>query len=139
MVHISLILIFRGHVVDQSHQNILGQLVDLIGITSIMEVSCHFLYSESLLMPRFLAFFSFVFLGRCLLQKSYILQVLIRLIGADEHMYSSYGDAMQWIESTDVLEMIVDKFSSSVSCNTCLSDDDSSFSFTKWVWVFLKL
>ncbi|EEF39231.1 serine/threonine-protein phosphatase 6 regulatory subunit 3 [Ricinus communis] len=62
----------------KAHQQILNQLVDLIGITSIMEV-------------------------------------LIRLIGADEHMYTSYMDAMQWIEETDVLEMIVDKFSSSDS------------------------
>jgi len=40
---------------------------------------------------------------------------LIRLIGADEHMYANHVDVMQWIEETDVLEMIVDKFSSSVS------------------------
>ncbi|XP_050221487.1 uncharacterized protein LOC126671741 [Mercurialis annua] len=60
----------------KAHQHILRQLVDLIGITSIMEV-------------------------------------LIRMIGADEHMYTSYMDAMQWIEESDVLEMIVDKFSSS--------------------------
>ncbi|KAJ8758822.1 hypothetical protein K2173_000543 [Erythroxylum novogranatense] len=62
----------------KAHQEILGQLVDLIGITSIMEV-------------------------------------LIRLIGADEHMYTNYMDSMQWIENTDVLEMIADKFSSSDS------------------------
>ena len=43
------------------------------------------------------------------------MQVLIRLIGADEHMYSNYMDAMQWLENTNVLEMIVDKFNSSVS------------------------
>ncbi|CAL0334503.1 unnamed protein product [Lupinus luteus] len=60
----------------QAHQEIVRKLVDLIGITSIMEV-------------------------------------LIRLIGADEHMYVNHVDAMQWIEETDVLEMIVDKFSSS--------------------------
>ena len=29
-------------------------------------------------------------------------------------MYSNYLDAMQWLEDTDVLEMIVDKFGSSV-------------------------
>lgn len=29
-------------------------------------------------------------------------------------MYSNYMDAMQWLEDTDVLEMIADKFSSSV-------------------------
>ncbi|KAE7996079.1 hypothetical protein FH972_000828 [Carpinus fangiana] len=62
----------------QAHQDIVKKLVDLIGITSIMEV-------------------------------------LIRLIGADEHMYTNYMEAMQWIEETDVLEMIVDKFSSSDS------------------------
>ncbi|MBA0870810.1 hypothetical protein Goshw_017477 [Gossypium schwendimanii] len=42
-----------------------------------------------------------------------IMEVLIRLIGADEHMYASYMESMQWIEETNVLEMIVDKFSSS--------------------------
>ncbi|RDY01556.1 Serine/threonine-protein phosphatase 6 regulatory subunit 3, partial [Mucuna pruriens] len=62
----------------QAHHEIVKKLVELIGITSIMEV-------------------------------------LIRLIGADEHMYVSHVDAMQWIEATNVLEMIVDKFSSSDS------------------------
>ncbi|XP_010519074.1 PREDICTED: serine/threonine-protein phosphatase 6 regulatory subunit 3 isoform X2 [Tarenaya hassleriana] len=62
----------------KEHQEILKQLVDLIGITSIMEV-------------------------------------LKRLIGTDEHLYTNYTSAMQWIEDTDVLEMIVDKFSSSDS------------------------
>ncbi|KAJ1420909.1 SIT4 phosphatase-associated protein family [Sesbania bispinosa] len=62
----------------QVHQEIVKKLVELIGITSIMEV-------------------------------------LIRLIGADEHMYVNNVDVMQWIEHTDVLEMIVDKFSSSDS------------------------
>ncbi|XP_059668483.1 uncharacterized protein LOC132313634 [Cornus florida] len=60
----------------QAHHEIIRKLVDLIGITSIMEV-------------------------------------LIRLIGADEHLYTNYMDSMQWLEETDVLEMIVDKFSSS--------------------------
>ncbi|EEE54882.1 hypothetical protein OsJ_02383 [Oryza sativa Japonica Group] len=62
----------------QGHPEIVVQLVDLIGITSIMEV-------------------------------------LIRLIGADETIYSNYGDTLQWLENTDVLEMIADKFSSSDS------------------------
>ncbi|GJM94070.1 hypothetical protein PR202_ga10683 [Eleusine coracana subsp. coracana] len=61
----------------QGHPEIVSQLVDLIGITSIMEV-------------------------------------LIRLIGADEAIYSNYGDTLQWLENTDVLEMIADKFSSSI-------------------------
>ncbi|KAM3361708.1 serine/threonine-protein phosphatase 6 regulatory subunit 3 [Capsicum galapagoense] len=60
----------------QAHPDIIKKLVDLIGITSIMEV-------------------------------------LIRLIGTDEHLYSNFSDSMQWLEETDVLEMIVDKFSSS--------------------------
>lgn len=42
-------------------------------------------------------------------------QVLKRLVGTDEHLYSNYTSAMQWVEDTDVLEMIVDKFGSSVS------------------------
>ena len=42
------------------------------------------------------------------------MQVLIRLIGADESMYTSYADSMQWLDDIQVLEMIVDKFSSSV-------------------------
>ncbi|KAK7331266.1 hypothetical protein VNO77_25486 [Canavalia gladiata] len=62
----------------QAHQEIVKKLVELIGITSIMEV-------------------------------------LICLISADEHMYVNHVDAMQWIEDTNVLEMIVDKFSSSDS------------------------
>ncbi|XP_010540614.1 PREDICTED: serine/threonine-protein phosphatase 6 regulatory subunit 3-like [Tarenaya hassleriana] len=62
----------------KEHQEILKQLVDLIGITSIMEV-------------------------------------LKRLIGSDEHLYTNYTSAMQWVEDTDVLEMIVDKFGSSES------------------------
>lgn len=44
-----------------------------------------------------------------------ILQVLVRLIGAGETIYSNYADTLQWLENTDVLEMIADKFSSSVS------------------------
>ncbi|WOL15710.1 serine/threonine-protein phosphatase 6 regulatory subunit 3-like [Canna indica] len=62
----------------KGHPVIISQLVDLIGITSIMEV-------------------------------------LIRLIGADENMHSHYVDTAQWLEDPDVLEMIVDKFSTSDS------------------------
>jgi serine/threonine-protein phosphatase 6 regulatory subunit 3 len=46
-------------------------------------------------------------------------QVLIRLIGADETMYSSYADSMQWLDDIKVLEMIVDKFSTSVRTKDC--------------------
>lgn len=41
-------------------------------------------------------------------------------------MYVNHVDALQWIQDTDVLEMIVDKFSSSVStvsCLKCLQED----------------
>ncbi|PIN07329.1 SAP family cell cycle dependent phosphatase-associated protein [Handroanthus impetiginosus] len=60
----------------RAHPDIIRRLVDLIGITSIMEV-------------------------------------LIRLIGADEHIYANYAESMQWLDDMNVLEMIVDKFSSS--------------------------
>ncbi|XP_020673791.1 serine/threonine-protein phosphatase 6 regulatory subunit 3 isoform X2 [Dendrobium catenatum] len=60
----------------QGHQEIFHQLIDLIGITSIMEV-------------------------------------LIRLIGADENMYSNYSDSLQWLDDANVLDLIIDKFSSS--------------------------
>ncbi|CAN8290624.1 unnamed protein product [Cochlearia groenlandica] len=62
----------------KDHQEILKLLVDLIGITSIMEV-------------------------------------LKRVVGTDEHLYSNYTSAMQWVEDTNVIEMIVDKFGSSDS------------------------
>eukprot|EP00249_Psilotum_nudum_P003833 c17327_g1_i1 orf=1-1032(-) len=58
----------------QAHQEILKKLVDLIGITSIMEI-------------------------------------LIRLVGADDHIYTFHADALQWLADTDLLEMVVDKLS----------------------------
>ncbi|XP_073054704.1 uncharacterized protein [Primulina eburnea] len=54
------------------HQEVLVQLVDLIGITSIMEV-------------------------------------LVRLVGADDQLYPNSFDVMQWLTSSNLLEMIVDK------------------------------
>ncbi|KAF6167859.1 hypothetical protein GIB67_027637 [Kingdonia uniflora] len=60
----------------QAHPDIIRQLVDLIGITSIMEV-------------------------------------LVRLVGADDHMYSNFMDVMQWLADSNLLEMIVDKLSPS--------------------------
>ncbi|QHN95050.1 hypothetical protein HN51_042947 [Arachis hypogaea] len=62
----------------QAHQNVFRQLVDLIGITSIMEV-------------------------------------LIRLVGADDHVYPNFIDVMQWLADSNLLEMIVDKLSPSCS------------------------
>ncbi|PSR89963.1 Serine/threonine-protein phosphatase 6 regulatory subunit like [Actinidia chinensis var. chinensis] len=58
----------------QAHQDVFGHLVDLIGITSIMEV-------------------------------------LIRLVGADDHIYPNSLDVMQWLVDSSLLEMIVDKLS----------------------------
>ncbi|KAM1149078.1 hypothetical protein FF1_029651 [Malus domestica] len=58
----------------QAHQDVFRQLVDLIGITSIMEV-------------------------------------LVRLVGADDHVYPNFVDVMQWLAESNLLEMIVDKLS----------------------------
>ncbi|XP_057954501.1 uncharacterized protein LOC131148655 isoform X2 [Malania oleifera] len=60
----------------QAHQDVFRQLVDLIGITSIMEV-------------------------------------LVRLVGADDHVYPNFMDVMQWLADSNLLEMIVDKLSPS--------------------------
>uniref|UniRef100_A0A6M2F8C8 Uncharacterized protein n=1 Tax=Populus davidiana TaxID=266767 RepID=A0A6M2F8C8_9ROSI len=60
----------------QAHQDVFRQLVDLIGITSIMEV-------------------------------------LVRLVGADDHVYPNFTDVMQWLADSNLLEMIVDKLSPS--------------------------
>uniref|UniRef100_A0A2N9HWS7 Uncharacterized protein n=1 Tax=Fagus sylvatica TaxID=28930 RepID=A0A2N9HWS7_FAGSY len=62
----------------QAHQDVFRQLVDLIGITSIMEV-------------------------------------LVRLVGADDHVYPNFIDVMQWLAESNLLEMIVDKLSPSSS------------------------
>lgn len=56
----------------KAHQEVFVQLVDLIGITSIMEV-------------------------------------LVRLVGADDQLYPNSLDVMQWLTSSNLLEMIVDK------------------------------
>ncbi|CAH8361260.1 unnamed protein product [Eruca vesicaria subsp. sativa] len=58
------------------HQNVFSQLVDLIGITSIMEV-------------------------------------LVRLVGADDHVYPNFPDVMQYLADSNLLEMIVDKLNQS--------------------------
>ncbi|XP_047321488.1 serine/threonine-protein phosphatase 6 regulatory subunit 3-like [Impatiens glandulifera] len=60
----------------QAHPNVLYQLVDLIGITSIMEV-------------------------------------LVRLVGADDQFYPNSLDVMSWLADSNLLEMIVDKLSPS--------------------------
>ncbi|KAI5666270.1 hypothetical protein M9H77_16123 [Catharanthus roseus] len=60
----------------QSHQDVFRQLVDLIGITSIMEV-------------------------------------LVRLVGGDDHLYPNSMDVMQWLADSSLLEMIVDKLNTS--------------------------
>ncbi|KAK8697920.1 hypothetical protein V6N13_114052 [Hibiscus sabdariffa] len=60
----------------QVHQDVFRKLVDLIGITSIMEV-------------------------------------LVRLVGGDDHVYPNFLDIMQWLADSNLLEMIVDKLSPS--------------------------
>ncbi|XP_071690355.1 uncharacterized protein [Rutidosis leptorrhynchoides] len=60
----------------QVHQYIFQQLVDLIGVTSIMEV-------------------------------------LVRLVGSDDHMFPDSVDVVQWLTESNLLEMIVDKLSPS--------------------------
>ncbi|XP_064995872.1 uncharacterized protein LOC135631829 isoform X2 [Musa acuminata AAA Group] len=58
----------------QTHDVIFHHLVDLIGVTSIMEI-------------------------------------LLRLVGADDHTYPNHMDIMQWLADTKLLEIIVDKLS----------------------------
>ncbi|KAJ8430385.1 hypothetical protein Cgig2_032124 [Carnegiea gigantea] len=65
----------------QAHQIVLQQLIDLMGITSIMEV-------------------------------------LVRLVGADDHVYPNYIDVLRWLADSNVLEMIIDKLSPTVGLNT---------------------
>ncbi|GAU12931.1 hypothetical protein TSUD_97420, partial [Trifolium subterraneum] len=43
---------------------------------------------------------------------SYV-QVLVRLVGADDHAYPNFIDVMQWLAESNLLEMIVDKLSPS--------------------------
>ncbi|CAI9776457.1 unnamed protein product [Fraxinus pennsylvanica] len=60
----------------KAHQDVFKQLVDLIGITSIMEV-------------------------------------LVRLVGVNDHLYSNSMDVIQWLADSSLLEMIVDKLDTS--------------------------
>lgn len=39
----------------------------------------------------------------------------MRLVGADDQMYPNTTDVMQWLADSNLLEMIVDKLSPSVS------------------------
>lgn len=59
------------------------------------------------------------------------MQVLIRLIGADEHIYTNYMDSTKWLEHLDVLEVILDKFNSSVSALSVFPWFDRLFSVEK--------
>lgn len=44
----------------------------------------------------------------------------MRLVGADDHVYPNFLDVMQWLAESNLLEMIVDKLSPSVSGNCCI-------------------
>lgn len=50
-----------------------------------------------------------------LLKFSVIIQVLVRLVGADDHVYPNFMDVMQWLANSDLLEMVVDKLNPYVS------------------------
>lgn len=39
----------------------------------------------------------------------------MRLVGADDHLYSNSMDVIQWLADSDLLEMIVDKLDTAVS------------------------
>ncbi|CAH9072342.1 unnamed protein product [Cuscuta epithymum] len=60
----------------KAHHDVFGLMVDLIGITSIMEV-------------------------------------LVRLVGADDHNYPNSTEVSQWLADSNLLEMIVDKLNPS--------------------------
>jgi len=40
---------------------------------------------------------------------------LVRLVGADDHVYPNFIDVMKWLAESNLLEMIVDKLSPAVS------------------------
>ncbi|XP_024540760.1 serine/threonine-protein phosphatase 6 regulatory subunit 3 [Selaginella moellendorffii] len=60
----------------QNHTEVLQQMVDHIGLTSIMEV-------------------------------------LMRLVGANNQIYTYHSEAVQWLAETELIDMLVDKLSSS--------------------------
>jgi hypothetical protein len=57
----------------------------------------------------------FYILGCILILGELVVQVLVRLVGADDHVYPNYLEVMQWLAESNLLEMIVDKLSPSVS------------------------
>lgn len=59
--------------------------------------------------------FAFHILGCILILGELVMQVLVRLVGADDHVYPNYLEVMQWLAESNLLEMIVDKLSPSVS------------------------
>lgn len=59
-----------------------------------------------------------------------MVQVLVRLVGADDHVYPNFIDVMQWLAESNLLEMIVDKLSPSVSWKIILLFISIIFSFS---------
>ena len=53
------------------------------------------------------------------------MQVLVRLVGADDHVYPNFIDVMQWLADSNLLEMIVDKLNPSVSVNVLYCQESS--------------
>ena len=121
----------------QAHKEIVKQLVELISITSIMEVKLFIIIfipfatyleperkSYNIMLPSLN--YCRCFDGRIvtvvisnkksLYQKLVIiLQVLIRLMGADETIHAVHDDSLHWLAETDLLEMLVDKLGPPVS------------------------
>lgn len=122
------LLFIRINVVDyyrcclQAHQDVFRQLVDLIGITSIMEVIKNKIFR--------IKFKVFQMLVCSSIWCVFMVQVLVRLVGADDHVYPNFIDVMQWLAESNLLEMIVDKLSPSVSWKIILLFISIIFSFS---------
>ena len=63
-------------------------------------------------------------------------QVLVRLVGADDHVYPNFIDVMQWLAESNLLEMIVDKLSPSVSRKIILLFISIIFSLSHSTYLF---
>lgn len=60
------------------------------------------------------------------------LQVLVRLVGADDHSYPNSTDVLQWLADSNLLEMIVDKLSPSVSAHIVVLNSMRLFCLVDW-------
>ncbi|KAK6163333.1 hypothetical protein DH2020_000197 [Rehmannia glutinosa] len=108
----------------KAHQDVFKQLVDLIGITSIMEVQSFIFIAIfglsrvplKLCISNWVALQLLMLLWVIVILSSHLVlyyQVLVRLVGADDHFYPNSLDVMQWLADSNLLEMIVDKLNTS--------------------------